>query len=43
MVNAATAHHDLLVKHGMPEAMLDDLYSTWHHNWANPAKPRFAR
>src|SRR3989442_7040983 len=25
MVNAAGANHDLLVKHGMPEAMLDDL------------------
>jgi hypothetical protein len=25
------------------EAMLEDLYTSWHGNWANPQKPRFAR
>ena len=24
------------------EAMLEGLFQTWHGNWANPAKPRFA-
>ena len=24
------------------EAMLEDLYTKWHGNWANPARPHFA-